>query len=547
VDIRRESLDVVQPPNPAGSYTFNTTGTNKLGVAGSGNSLASFLLGQVGAFSIDVQRRQLQERANIAEFFAGDDWRATDRLTLSLGTRYTLNFPSHEVSNQGAVFNLNTQLLEFPHTARDLECCDFGPRAGLAYRLGDSMVIRSGYGLVWFEQTGITTPFTLPQFPFVQTIGQQTLDNINAAFLLSNGPSIQVTSPNPNSGLGQGVFGSQRDNGSGYSQQWNFSVQKTFHRDLSFEVGYLGSKNTRLGLPEANLNQLPAESLALGAALLQKVPNPYYGELPPTSSQDTPTIARQQLMRAFPRFTNVALFRDNVGNSSYHSAQARMEKRFSHGLTLSMAYTFSKLIDDASSYFSQTIFTGPVLNNSGAADAFNRRLERDLSSGDIPRVFTAAWVYDVPKVWKISGWTVAGAVRIQSGDTVPVSQATNSNASLGYAVQRPNRVKDPNSFEGRSATEWFDVSAFTLAPQFTLGTSSRDPVRGPGLQQADLMIGKTFRLTERASLEFRAEAFNISNTPGLNDPNGSFGSAAFGAITSAGDPRDFEFALKLHF
>jgi hypothetical protein len=547
VDIRRESLDVVQPPNPAGSYTFNTTGTNKLGVAGSGNSLASFLLGQVGAFSIDVQRRQLQERANIAEFFAGDDWRATDRLTLSLGTRYTLNFPSHEVSNQGAVFNLNTQLLEFPHTARDLECCDFGPRAGLAYRLGDSMVIRSGYGLVWFEQTGITTPFTLPQFPFVQTIGQQTLDNINAAFLLSNGPSIQVTSPNPNSGLGQGVFGSQRDNGSGYSQQWNFSVQKTFHRDLSFEVGYLGSKNTRLGLPEANLNQLPAESLALGAALLQKVPNPYYGELPPTSSLDTPTIARQQLMRAFPRFTNVALFRDNVGNSSYHSAQARMEKRFSHGLTLSMAYTFSKLIDDASSYFSQTIFTGPVLNNSGAADAFNRRLERDLSSGDIPRVFTAAWVYDVPKVWKISGWTVAGAVRIQSGDTVPVSQATNSNASLGYAVQRPNRVKDPNSFEGRSATEWFDVSAFTLAPQFTLGTSSRDPVRGPGLQQADLMIGKTFRLTERASLEFRAEAFNISNTPGLNDPNGSFGSAAFGAITSAGDPRDFEFALKLHF
>jgi hypothetical protein len=400
---------------------------------------------------------------------------------------------------------------------------------------------------VWFEQTGITTPFTLPQFPFVQTIGQQTLDNINAAFLLSNGPSIQVTSPNPNSGLGQGVFGSQRDNGSGYSQQWNFSVQKTFHRDLSFEVGYLGSKNTRLGLPEANLNQLPAESLALGAALLQKVPNPYYGELPPTSSLDTPTIARQQLMRAFPRFTNVALFRDNVGNSSYHSAQARMEKRFSHGLTLSMAYTFSKLIDDASSYFSQTIFTGPVLNNSGAADAFNRRLERDLSSGDIPRVFTAAWVYDVPKVWKISGWTVAGAVRIQSGDTVPVSQATNSNASLGYAVQRPNRVKDPNSFEGRSATEWFDVSAFTLAPQFTLGTSSRDPVRGPGLQQADLMIGKTFRLTERASLEFRAEAFNISNTPGLNDPNGSFGSAAFGAITSAGDPRDFEFALKLHF
>ena len=71
-------------------------------------------------------------------------------------------------------FNLNTQVLDFPHTARNLECCDFGPRVGLAYRLGDSWVIRSGYGMVWFEQTGITTPFTLPQFPFVQTVGQQS-------------------------------------------------------------------------------------------------------------------------------------------------------------------------------------------------------------------------------------------------------------------------------------------------------------------------------------------------------------------------------------
>ena len=285
----------------------------------------------------------------------------------------------------------------------------------------------------------------------------------------------------------------------------------------------------------------------MGAALLVKVPNPYYGQLPPSSSLDRPTIARQQLLRAFPRFTNVALFRDNVGNSSYHSAQARLEKRFSHGLTVTASYTFSKLIDDASSYFSQTIFTGPVLNTTGAADAFNRHLEKDLSSGDIPRVFAASWVYELPKLWKLSGWTVAGTVRVQSGDMVAVTQATNSNASLGYAVQRPNRIQDPNSFVGRSAGEWFDTSAFTIAPQFTLGTSSRNPVRGPGLQQADLMLGKTFRVTERASLEFRAEAFNVTNTPGLNDPNGSFGSAAFGTITSAGNPRDYEFVLKAHF
>jgi hypothetical protein len=156
-------------------------------------------------------------------------------------------------------------------------------------------------------------------------------------------------------------------------------------------------------------------------------------------------------------------------------------------------------------------------------------------------------VYDIPRWWKISGWQIAGLIRIQSGDAVPISQATNNNASLGYALQRPNRVSDPNSLENRSASEWFNTAAFTNAPQFTLGTSSRNPIRGPGLQETDLMIGKTFRITERFSLEARAEAFNVTNTPPLNDPNASFGSPAFGSITSAGSPRDFEFALKLHF
>ena len=201
----------------------------------------------------------------------------------------------------------------------------------------------------------------------------------------------------------------------------------------------------------------------------------------------------------------------------------------------------------ASTYFSQTIFTGPTLTTIGAADAFNRQLERDVSSGDIPQVFSAGWVYQIPRLWKISGWEIGGIVRIQTGDAVPVTQATNNLSAFGYAVQRPNRIGNPNNFSGRSASQWFNKSAFTTAGQFAIGNSSRNPVRGPGLQDADLMIGKTFRLTERLTFDFRAEVFNISNTPPLNDPNGSFGSAAFGSITSAGNPRDFEFAGKFRF
>jgi len=545
-DLRREALDIVNPANPTGSYAFTTTGTDSSTGAG-GHALASLLLGQVNAFSIDIQKQALRERAHIAEFFASDEWKVSNRLTLNLGTRYTLNFPSTEVNRQDAVFNLNTQVLDFPRTARELECCDFGPRAGLAYRLGESWAIRSGYGMIWFEQTGITTPFTLPQFPFVQTVGQQSQDNINPAFALSGGPTVQVAAPNPNSGLGQGVFGVDRNVGSGYSQQWNFTAQKTFGRDLNFEIGYLGSKNAHLGLPESNLNQVPAASLAMGSALTVKVPNPYYGQIPTSSSLGQPTIAQQQLLRAFPRFTNVALFRDNVADSEYQALQMKLEKRFSRGLTFTFAYTFSKLIDDASTYFSQTIFTGPTLTTIGAADAFNRKLERDVSSGDIPRVFSAGWVYRIPRWWRFSGWEIGGLLRIQAGDAVPVTQATNTLSAFGYAVQRPNRAGSPNNFAARSASQWFDKSAFTAAGQFSIGNSSRNPVRGPGLQDADLMISKMFRISERLNLEFRAEAFNVSNTPPWNDPNGSFGSAAFGSISSAGNPRDFEFVGKLRF
>ena len=455
-DLRREALEVLNPPNPTGSFAFTTTGTDSPTATG-GNAVASLLLGQVNAFTIDIQKQVIQPRAHIAEFFIGDDWKVTRRLSFSYGTRYTLNFPSTEVNNQGAVFNLNTQVLDFPHTARKLALGDFGPRVGLAYRVADNWVVRSGYGLMFFEQSGITTPFTIPQFPYVQTVGQQSQDNINSAFTLASGPTVQVTPPNPNSGLGQGVFGVDSNNGSGYSQQWNFTVQRTFGKDWSLEVGYLGSHNSHLGIPDPNLNQLPAQDLAMGtAALTAKVPNPFLGVIPASSSLGGATIAEQQLLRAFPKFTTLALFRDNVGNSTYNAATAKLEKRFSHGLTVTAAYTFSKLIDDASSVFSQTIFTGPILGTTGAADAYNRHLEKDVSSGDIPRVFALAWVYSIPRLWKISGWQLSGFVRIQAGDAVPVTQSTNNLSAFGYAVQRPNRISDPNVFATPSTAEWSD-------------------------------------------------------------------------------------------
>ena len=251
-------------------------------------------------------------------------------------------------------------------------------------------------------------------------------------------------------------------------------------------------------------------------SLLDQVPNPFYGEIPPSSPLGQPTITRQQLLRPYPRFQTVALYRNNVGHSTFHSFQARVEKRFSRGLTFGAAYTFSRLIDDAGAVFDSAILTGPVAAFQ-AADSYNRRLEKDVSTGNIPHAFAASFIWEFAR-----GWQLAGIARVQSGSPVAVTQQPNLNAFAGFGIQRPNLLRDPSlASDARSTARWFDTSAFAAAPQFTIGNASRNPVVGPGYQTLDLMIGKTFPITERVRLELRAEAFNSLNTPPLGNPNGT--------------------------
>lgn len=526
-DVRRQHLNARQPPLPLGRFQFTdvfTAGLTAQGtpLAGTGHSFASFLLGQVARYDLDVQPDVLRPRATVAEFFAQDDWRAMARLSLNLGVRYTLNLPSTVVGDRGAVFNLGTQRLDFlgrdgfPRAARNLEKANFGPRLGLAYKVTDTFAVRAGYGLTWIEQAGITTPFTTPLFPFIQNLTEQSPDNRVPAFVLSQGPSVQPRPITPDAGVGQNVFGVQRDNGSGYAQQWNVSLQRTFGEAWSVESGYLGSKLTRLGVPDGNLNQLTVQQLEAGV--------PFSG-------------------RRYPRFNTVALYRNNVGHSTYHSLQARLERRISRGLALNLAYTFSRLIDDAGAVFDSAIASGPVAAFH-LADTFNRRLEKDVSTGNVPHILSAGAVYDLP----FGGWQVAAIARAQSGSPLAVVQAVNLNAFAGFGIQRPNRVADPVlSREERSTGRWFGTAAFAQAPQGMIGNSSRNPVAGPGYRTLDVMIGKTFALRDRFRLEVRAEAFNVTNTPPLGSPNTSFGNPAFGSITTAGDPRVLEVVMKAHF
>jgi hypothetical protein len=563
-DLRWERLNVLQPPSPTGFFTFSALFTDLPGTASTGTPLASFLLGQVQQFSIDLQQQEIRNRAHVEEYFVQDDWRLSNRVTVNAGLRYTLNFPSVESDNQAAVFNLETRQLDFlgrdgnPRAARQLHKLNFGPRLGVVGRVTPKTVARTGYGLVWIEMAGITTPFTTPVFPFLQTVSQRTLDNLTPAFTLAEGPRVEPIPLMPDAGLGQGVFAVDRDLGSGYVQQWNTSVQRELGADLSIEVAYTGSKITRVGLPDTNLNQLTVEQLSRGASLLQRVPNPYFGIIPRSSSLGDPTIPVAQLLKPYPEQTTVSLYRNNVGTTIYQGFYTKLEQRFSHGLSYLVSYTRSKLIDDASSVFDASILTGPVASFP-VADSFNRRLERDYSTGDIPHVLVAAATWAIPfgagrrrlpaAVGAIvNDWTVTGIATLQSGMPLAVSQTTNNNAFAGFGSQRPNLIANPAlPADERSVNRWFNTAAFVAAPAFTLGTSSRNPVRGPAYRNLDLALIRRITVSGSKALEVRAEAFNLTNTPAFLPPNTTLGSAAFGTITSAGDPRVVQLAMKFLF
>jgi hypothetical protein len=145
-------------------------------------------------------------------------------------------------------------------------------------------------------------------------------------------------------------------------------------------------------------------------------------------------------------------------------------------------------------------------------------------------------------------WTVTSLITLQSGLPIAITQSTNANLAFGFGTQRPNLVGDPTlPAEQRSAAQWFNTAAFAIAPAFTIGTASRNPVRGPSYRNVDVMAMRRVRLGASRALEVRAEVFNLLNTVNLGAPAATAGTAAFGTITTAFDPRVVQLALKFVF
>jgi hypothetical protein len=276
--------------------------------------------------------------------------------------------------------------------------------------------------------------------------------------------------------IGQSVISYLRGAHDGYTEQWNFDIQREIALDFAIDIAYAGSKGT--GLPATiQANQLDNRYLALGTALNAQVPNPFFG-LVDIGTLAQPTVSRGQLLRPYPQFTGFGLGMVNAGSSIYHSMQLKVTKRFSDSLIV-VAYTASKGIGDSEAVVG---WLEPSGTPSTFQDNNNRRLDRSLDAFDSPQRLVVAFTTAVPfgkgKRWlnnakllspAISGWELNGIYTAESGQPLFLTTSTNLTNSLGGG-SRPNNSGKSAKLEGKPRTRltrFFDTTVFSQPPAFS--------------------------------------------------------------------------------
>jgi len=551
-----------------------------------GTGFASFLLG-TGGGQINSDGPGQNHLFRYYGFYFQDDWKISRALTLNLGIRYDENMPWTERFNRHTNFDYETASplrapginlrggLMFPgvgglpRNSFDRDRNNIAPRFGFAWSIADKTVLRGGYGIFTAPITGggyngAAVPISGFQ---AQTQWVGTLDGITPTNRFSNPfPDGFIRGTGSAQGvstlLGQNVTAMDRSRSNPYSQQWNLNLQRTLPGNFLMDVAMAGSRGLHL-FGNLNPNQMPNQALTTGDAIRELVPNPFLG-LITTGALSGARVARGQLLRPYPHFNAVTIGNLSYGASTYHSLQAKLERRFSQGVSLLFSYTLSKLIDDVGA--TTTGFPGEQFAGDNIQDQNNRRNERSTASYDAPHFLAMNGVWELPfgkgkpmlsdkgaVTWILGNWQLNSIATFRSGVPLSLTMASNTLFNFG-GPQRPNWSNgNAGVVEGRIAkkiTRYFDSTAFTAPAPYTFGTVPRflSPLRGPGVANLDVSIFKNFPVKDRVSVQFRAEAFNIANRAEFGLPNTQIGSAAAGVITTqANSARDIQFALKLIF
>jgi hypothetical protein len=434
--------------------------------------------------------------------------------------------------------------------------------------------VRTGAG-VFFIPADVQFPEGPPQAG-INYVNNAMVSTINSSVT----PLNTLTNPYPNGFLGapgrnpiyqQLLLGGNpnailQDEQNGVTYQWNFTIEHQTAQGIAMEASYVGLHGSHLPLGQ-QMNQIPDSALALGSKLVQQVPNPFYG-LIANGTLSQPTVQYNQLLRPFPEYGSLNDPGSYIGNSTYEALQAKVEKRFGSGGTALVAYTFSKMIDDAESV--TTWLDTAATGQPGYQDYNNLRLERSLSSFDSRQRLVMSYVYELPfgrgkhflnnvsgiTDRLVSGWGVNGVTTLQKGFPLGLTATPNLTQSLGGGL-RPNVVAGCNPVVSgpiqSRLNQYFNTSCYSVPGPYTFGTESRtDPVlRGPGIANWDFALFKNTHVNERIAVELRAEAFNLFNRVQFGTPNTVDTTAAnstFGVIsTQLNNPRLLQFALRLRY
>jgi len=520
------------------------------------NGLAGFLLGTPTSTAKSSQFIKMNSMENQYALYIRDRWRATSKLTLNLGVRWEL-YPNRTRSAGMGIESYDSTTNEVLIGGRGGIPRDngvgfskklFAPRIGFAYELGDSTVIRSGYGITyhphpwgaqalrgWYPLT-IASEFAGPNGFQPVTTGP----NYVAAGVPNQplGPDVGIVPiccpdisqgriPLPSSDE-MGYPAANQELHRGYIQSWNLIVERKLPGQFVTSVGYVGTASVNgFAFLDINASQIPG------------------------SGDDGRPL--------FAQFGRTATTREWDGrtHSSYHSLQVTVNRRVKGGLFLKGAYTYSHAIDMAD-YGDWTAF------NWNAPMVFDRN--RASASNNIPHVIQLGYVYELPfgagKKWAnsgmssavLGGWQINGTFSAYQGRQFTIT-ASGSELNMPGNLQTADLVKASVAKVGKVGDDgvWFDTSAFARPTGVRFGNVGRNTMRGPGVVNTDLSLFRTFKITEKINLQARGEAFNLSNTPHFSNPTSNINSSNFGKILSTqsadafGRSREMRFGLRLGF
>ena len=537
VDLRfRTSGETASPPGESafGRWVFDGTYTsNPASPGGTGETIASMLLGFPQAIRRDVfLGKTATLRTNELNFYARDEWRITNKLTLNLGLHYEVNTPFTEASNKWANFNPATgqQLIAGQNGVGasgniNTDYTAWSPRVSFAYQAGSKTVVRSGYGVFYFPQGNAGTnirQFRQPPFDFVVNIPFS--GNDVPATKAGDGFPIVATSPNLTRGPALfALRGVTPDFRNGQMQQFNFSVQREVAKDMVATIGFVDSAGAKLYWTR-NINQ----------------PDPAPGAIDP----------RRPYYSIYPGVTGISWL-ESSGNSFFSSVQTSFEKRFSSGFYLLANWTWSHALDNVGGDGGAN---GPIPQNPR-----DRRADWASSNSDARHRVNIAASYHLPfgagqkrlrsgaLAQAIGNWEIGGLSVLQSG--LPYTVTVAGSPSNTGAGSRANPVAGVNPIPAdQSLNQWFNPAAFTTPPAFTWGTLGRNSLNAPRLYNLDFSVSRKFKFGESRELQFRSEFFNGLNHPQFGLPNATAGVGGAGTNTSTQRAnRQIQFALRFAF